>query len=516
MKQLLFLILMGSSVTMYAQDPEDGLRLSWFVPNGTPRSNALGGAMGSLGGDLSANHINPAGLGFYKSSEILFAPKFLSKSENFNYRGENTNTMTTHSSVGSFGIVFADGHRKNNWTSTAFAITFNQIADYNNHVSFSGNNNFSSYSEKYLEELVHDQADTNAALSNYIFGSSLAFRTYLVDTMANASHNVIGYQSLVPISTGVRQNYDAVTSGGYNELNFGWGGNMSDKLYLGASIVMPMVNFNRSLLYSETDATNNPNNFFGGFAVQENFSSRGWGLGAKFGIIYKPESYLRLGFALQTPQLITFRDKLSVEMTTNTESYAHTQYESSNNLNDGYPGTREYTVATPLKSTFSASYFFASPSKPTQPLGFISADLEVVNYAGTRFYANTYDKASTDYYNNLNATIKDIYKTNVNFKIGSEIKLDGNWMARAGFGYYGSPYRQDLTDLNGNVVVKPSKITVSGGIGYRTNRNFVDFTIVNINNTDAVLPYRLLDKPNVFANNTANHLMFNIGYGIRF
>ena len=55
---------------MYAQEPEDGLRLSWFVPSGTARSNALGGAMGSLGGDLSSNHINPAGLGFYKSSEL--------------------------------------------------------------------------------------------------------------------------------------------------------------------------------------------------------------------------------------------------------------------------------------------------------------------------------------------------------------------------------------------------------------------------------------------------------------
>jgi hypothetical protein len=71
MKKIFLLILLGSSLSVYAQAPEDGLRFSWFVPNGTARSNALGGAMGSLGGDLSSNHINPAGLGFYKSSEFL-------------------------------------------------------------------------------------------------------------------------------------------------------------------------------------------------------------------------------------------------------------------------------------------------------------------------------------------------------------------------------------------------------------------------------------------------------------
>ena len=139
-----------------------------------------------------------------------------------------------------------NGKRKNNWTSSAFSITYTQIADYNNRISFSGKNNFSSYSEKYLEELINDNADTLSALNIYIFGSSLAFRTYLIDTIADKSGNLIGYQSLVPISSGVNQTFDSYTSGSSNELAFGWGGNVQDKLYLGASIVMPIVNFNRS------------------------------------------------------------------------------------------------------------------------------------------------------------------------------------------------------------------------------------------------------------------------------
>jgi len=508
MKKLVLLIILGSSLTTYAQDPEDGLRLSWFNPSGTARSNALGGAMGTLGGDLSSNHINPAGLGFYKSSEFLLTPKFLIQTNKLDFRGTNITSNNSKSNFGSVGIVLADGKRVNNWTSTAFSVTFNQIADFSNRVSFNGLNNQSSLSEKYLEELIYNQADTNGALSNYIFGSSLAYRTYLIDTTANAKGAVTGYQSLVPISTGVKQNYDAVTSGSYNELAFGWGGNMEDKLYLGASFIMPMINYSKSLYYSETDATNNTNNEFGGFSINETFSSKGWGIGAKFGVIYKPESFLRVGFSFHTPQLISFKDLLSVDMTTNTEKYAGTQSASSDELNNGYPGQREYTVATPLKTIFSTSYFFASPSKPTQPLGFISADVEWVNYKATRFYSNTYDEESNNYYNALNSTIKEIYKNNVNIKIGSEIKLDGNWMIRAGTAYYGTPYADEA--------LKASRFILSGGIGYRTDRHFIDFTVISSSTKDVVFPYRLNDKPNTFANMTGNQLTFNIGYGIKF
>ena len=274
-----------------------------------------------------------------------------------------------------------------------------------------------------------------------------------------------------------------------------------------------MINYNRTTQYSETDLLDqngnpNPNNYFGGFVLNENFSSKGWGLGAKLGIIYKPESFLRLGFTIHTPQLITLRDKISADMTTNTEKYAGVQSASSNDLNDGYPGIREYTIATPLKTIFSGSYFFAQPNKPSQPLGFISADLEWVNYTGTHYYANTYDQSSTDYYDALNSTIKAAYKNNVNIKVGSELRLTGNWMARAGFAYYGTPYKDET--------IKASRMVVSGGLGYRSNNHFIDFTVSNTNTKDALFPYRLNDKPNTYANYTGNQLMFNIGYGIKF
>ena len=517
MKKIIIGILVFVSASLQAQSPEDGLRLSWFAPYGTPRSNALGGAMGSLGGDLSAAHINPAGLGFYKSGELVITSKYLNTETDYKYRGTNSSTSNTLSTLGNLGIVLADGKKNRGYSSTAFAISFTQIANFNSRQRFKGVNNFSSYSEKFLEELYYDNASMSAADNNYIFGSSLAFRTYLIDTIADKSGNIIGYQSLVPISSGVNQTFDSYTSGSSNELAFGWGGNVQDKLYLGASFVIPIVNFNRSLQVSETDlSSTNTKNQFGGFVFNEDFSSKGWGIGAKFGIIYKPESFLRLGFALHTPQLISFRDKLSADMTTNTESYAGNVSASSDELNNGNAGVREYTVITPTKATFSGSYFFASPGKPTQPLGFISADIEWVNYAGTRFYANDVDQASSEYYDDLNNTMKATYKNNFNLRLGSEIKLTSNWMARIGTAYYGSPYKNKFADENGKVLVNPSRMILSGGIGYRTNKYFLDFTISSATNRDAVVPYQLLDKPSPVAVQNSKAIIFNIGYGIRF
>ena len=124
MKKLLLLLFIGSSFQLLAQDPEDALRYSWFTAQGTSRSNALGGAMGSLGGDLSSAHINPAGLGFYKNSEFLFSGKLNNRSNSIDYFNTNTTTTSNKFSLGNLGVVFADGRKKNNWTSTAFSISF--------------------------------------------------------------------------------------------------------------------------------------------------------------------------------------------------------------------------------------------------------------------------------------------------------------------------------------------------------------------------------------------------------
>ena len=75
-KKLYIAILILAAQHVSAQVPEEALRLSWKPQMGTARNQAIGGAMGSLGGDATANLVNPAGLAFYKTSDFIFTPAY--------------------------------------------------------------------------------------------------------------------------------------------------------------------------------------------------------------------------------------------------------------------------------------------------------------------------------------------------------------------------------------------------------------------------------------------------------
>jgi hypothetical protein len=244
MKKFLFLVSLSVATQISAQTPEDALRLSWFAPNGTPRSNALGGAMGSLGGDLSATSINPAGLGFYKSNEFYISPNFNANKNQFNYFGNKTSIDNNNMNLGISGIVFADENRRNKYKKNNFSISYTKLADYNNSYSFKGQNNYSSYLEKFADQLYYDGANLTQAQQNYIYGSSLAYISKLVTPIFDNNKDVTDYQAIA--KGNVNQFYDATTTGSYNEMSFTWASNTQDKLYLGGSIVLPMINYSSS------------------------------------------------------------------------------------------------------------------------------------------------------------------------------------------------------------------------------------------------------------------------------
>src|SRR5690606_20382703 len=77
MKRIFFICsLLASTASVMAQDPTDALRFSWTTANGTARQQSVGGAGGSLGGELSTAFVNPAGIGFYKTGDFVFSPGY--------------------------------------------------------------------------------------------------------------------------------------------------------------------------------------------------------------------------------------------------------------------------------------------------------------------------------------------------------------------------------------------------------------------------------------------------------
>jgi hypothetical protein len=507
MKNTLLIVLVFCCIKANCQLLDDVIRNSWFTQLGSARVQATGGVNASLGGDITSNHINPAGLGFYRTKEFVVSTSFLNNNNFIKYRGSDSANSKKVFNIGTTGFVFGNSNSDsyNNITSSAFAISFSQIVSFNNNISYKGFNNYSSFTEQYLEELVKDKADTVSALNNYIFGSSLAFRTFLIDTSGSGGL-ITGYRSLVPISTGVNQIYAANSTGGKYEIAVGGAANSKDKWYYGGSLVIPISSFTRELNYTEKDATNNVNNQFEYFNFTQKYSSNGAGIGAKLGLIYKPKEYFRLGFAFHTPQFMGFTDKIQSWMTANTENYKGTKTESSDALNSNNAGERYYTLQTPYKILLSASYVFREAENTKKQRAFLSADLEFVNYRGTRYYAKETetDEIVIKYYEQLNMVIKNYYKGNINFKIGGELKFDP-FMIRAGAAYYGSPYNDNSLQAN--------KYVASCGLGYRNHGIFIDVTYSNIWSNDINFAYRLADKANTFAqqNNQISNIMLTFG-----
>src|SRR5215471_18908533 len=143
-----------TSLYIVAQEPADALRYSWYIPSGSARQQAIGGAMGSLGGDISATFVNPAGLGLYRTGDIVLTPGYNFLSNKSTYFNRTEKIKKNSFTFGTTGFVTGWGDPNKN--SGAFSLAVNRTANFNNHILYRGVNFQSSYSQKFLEEIRND------------------------------------------------------------------------------------------------------------------------------------------------------------------------------------------------------------------------------------------------------------------------------------------------------------------------------------------------------------------------
>ena len=151
---ILSLFIFTISLSTQAQVPEDAIRYSFYPQNGTARNLAIGGAMGSLGGDLNATFVNPAGLGFFKTNEAVISPGFNFLSNKASYRDKLTENKKNGFNFGTSGVVYGRANRNQPNKSNAISIAITQTAIFSNRIQYSGLNNYSSFSEQFAEEFA--------------------------------------------------------------------------------------------------------------------------------------------------------------------------------------------------------------------------------------------------------------------------------------------------------------------------------------------------------------------------
>jgi hypothetical protein len=156
----------------------------------------------------------------------------------------------------------------------------------------------------------------------------------------------------------------------------------------------------------------------------------------------------------------------------------------------------EYDLKTPGRLNLGASFFI-------QKFGFISADVEMVNYSGTKYSSGI---SGIDFSND-NDDIKSLYQSTFNYRLGGEFRYE-NFRARAGFSYMPDPFQAEQNGVNRAIT------SVSGGLGYRNKKFYADVALVFTQGNNSYRPYRVNtpESPLVTLKNSSTFSMITIGF----
>lgn len=510
-KKIVAAALLMMTLQASAQVPEEALRLSWRPQFGTARNQAIGGAMGSLGGDATAGLVNPAGLAFFKTSDFILTPGIQFGNGSGQFRGTSSkNDAASKFGLGTSGFVFGGFGNK---AKNSYGITVTRTANFNQTVSYKGQNDYSSFAEPLADEFASSGLTIDNALNsnNISLTTKMALYTYLVDTATiGGTNQVIARSEFTPL---LNQEHFSEVSGGTTEINFAWGHEINKKFMAGLSMGIPITKIDRNTYYRESDASGNTDNDFNYMAYRENFSLKGVGLNLRGGFIYRPKEYIRLGLALHSPDFQLMTETFNAGLAADLENLfaPGSGYDSATSADITSNAVEQYKYSTQTagKIILSGSYVFREVENINRQKGFITADIEFTNYKWMRFSSSEEQtEESKDYYKPFNEAIDAIYKSAFNFRVGGELKFN-IIMARLGFAYYGSPYKDKE--------LKASRMNLSGGLGYRHKGIFLDLTYVHRISKDVNFPYRVnAPRANTFANlkETGSNVLLTVGFKI--
>ena len=445
MKKLLSSILIISLFcTVMAQGDYEAFRFSQIEYQGTARYMGAGGAFSATGGEFSALNVNPAAIGLYKRHEVTLTPLSIAFTNNSSsYYGNTSSTMKAKYTVPQCGLVISNHIENSNWNYWHFGFGYNRIMDYNN--TFRANGIVSNSIVNTI--LPHANGTPYSALTG---DASLAWSTWLIDTIPGT--NNLYYSPF----ENAKLEHDAVvkTSGAMDEISFSFGGNYSDKLFVGATIGVPVLDYKEVISYAET-ASDEVTLSHGIRSFQTNSTQQnsGGGINLKLGLIYQPVNFLRVGASFQTP---TYFWRIRDSYNRNMISY----YTNGNNSDTwSYDNGYRFSLTTPLKFNVSAAFLIKKRA-------FISAEYDFIDYSMSKLYADDYS------FDTENQTIDNKFGICHTVKLGAEVNVTSKFLLRAGYNYKTSPYKNFASSFNGSTHYG------SVGFGIRTKYVFFDMAYV--------------------------------------
>lgn len=451
MKFLYFFIFSTVSLSILnAQNITDGLRYSTEENLGSARFTALSGAMGALGGDLSAMRNNPAGSAVFLNSSFTLSTSLMDVENKATYFGHSEKSFEDKVTLNQAGGVFVldNFNESSSFKKLTIGVNYDISRNFNNELYLSGRGN-TSIGDFFVAQaqgipLDHLELQTGESISSLY--------QYLGETSGNVAQNAfLGYQGYLfdPVdpdnlsntayTSNVRgnsfdQQYLNLSRGYNSKFTVNIAAQVTDDFYFGANVNTHSIDYRQSNVFVENN--NNPGSTINRIGFENNLTVYGTGVSAQIGAIARVAEYFRFGLSLDTPTWYRISEETS-------------QYLETRRIEDGRNQTaivnprilnvyEDYTLRTPGKVTASAAYIFNQN-------GLISFDYSFKDYSNINF------KPTGDlYFRDLNTGIGNTLKGASIFRAGAEYRI-AHLSLRGGFHYEESPYKNDdiLGDLTG-------------------------------------------------------------------
>ena len=474
-----------------AQSVYDGVKIADKDLNGTARFVGMGGAMGALGGDITTMGTNPAGIGIYRSNDVMTSFSYSAYGMESKYEGQKSTIDKNRWSFDNIGVVFAT--KIGNQTPLRyvnFGFNYKRSKSFYKNMSMSGmmgvvenpSNPGSPYyvsqtnsmalqatdAERYVWDNSRQHLDFDNA--NRIFsdpdagwlGALLTER----DRIDNEPDLYVPFLPVEPSSV-----FNSREKGGIDQYDFNVSFNINDRVYLGLTIGAYDVDYDKYSGYDESYKRGE------GYSLESYNNISGSGFDVKMGLILRPFEYspFRIGFAVHTPTFYKLTYSTSA-IVTNDYRDAKTD-ELKRIIVDTYDYVgdmkRDYRLVTPWKYNVSLGYTVGTSLA-------LGAEYEYEDYSTMKFKYSSNDGGGDMEFEN--AEVKNCLKGEHTFRIGAEYKVIPEFAFRLGYNYSSAVFRDEAVKyIPSNSLItdtdfsnKRSQSNYTLGIGYRGKMFYAD------------------------------------------
>jgi len=482
MKYILITIASLLASGLYGQSLTDAVRYSDLQNLGTARTAGVAGSFGAMGGDFGSMIINPAGMGDFRKSELNFGFAF-NNNKNVTtlvrpeYKGDGTFQGPTtindiNISIGNIGFVF---HRRpigSVLKTSNFSVGMNQLKN------FSEEFEWNTITEGSITERFIERANDRDLNELDDFEAGVAYDAGAIFENSDPLKPFTYQSDLLDSTTLVNKSQFIERSGRMNEVSFGWAGNFANVVNFGITGSLPFVSFEEYKTYKE-DLGANPEEGqnFDRLEYREILSTSGFGFNFKAGATAKLGKMMRIGLAYHSPNWLRLQDDYKTEMDYSFKDDGQIKSFSS----ESPDGRFNYNLVTTGKIIGSAGAILNFGDVK----GFVNADVEFENFRGANFDFTSFDSSEGTriYQQEVNDDIEGELANATTIRLGGELAYK-KYRVRLGIQGEGSPYK-----IDDNSFIRK---TISGGLGYRGDRFYIDVTSFLFSNEEGYYPYLVL------------------------